>query len=54
MARKLQERPAPSGAMRVVLRAPIILYRLGLGPLLGNRFLLLELRFVALLRTSER
>lgn len=34
--------PAPRGALRWLLRAPIVLYRLRLGALLGRRFLLLE------------
>lgn len=42
MARKLRERPPPSAWMRALLRAPIVLYRIGLGPLLGGRFLLLR------------
>lgn len=42
MARKLKERPAPTGLKRWFLRAPIKLFDWGLGPLLGERFLLLE------------
>ena len=34
----------PTGWRRYIWRAPIWLYRLGLGPLLGKRFLLLEHR----------
>ncbi|HJO22237.1 MAG: nitroreductase family deazaflavin-dependent oxidoreductase [Myxococcota bacterium] len=41
MARKLTERPRPSGLLRLALRAPIPLYRWHLGWLLGERFLLL-------------
>jgi len=33
--------PAPKGLLRVLLRCPILLYRLHLGWLLGHRFLLL-------------
>ena len=36
--------PYPKGLLRLIFRAPILLYRLGLGRLLGNRFLLLEQR----------
>ncbi|MFZ2178058.1 MAG: nitroreductase family deazaflavin-dependent oxidoreductase [Rhodococcus sp. (in: high G+C Gram-positive bacteria)] len=40
---KVTRRPAPpTGIRRAFLRAPIILYRWHLGPLLGRRFLLLE------------
>ncbi len=41
MARKLAERPTPTGLTRLFLRLPIWLYRMGLGWLLGGRFLLL-------------
>lgn len=34
----------PKGLLRLALRAPILVYRLGLGWILGNRFLLLEHR----------
>ena len=33
--------PTPRGILRLLLRFPIVLYRLGLGWLFGNRFLLL-------------
>jgi len=39
---RLQRRP--SGWLRRLLRAPIFLYRVGLGQLLGHRFLLLTHR----------
>lgn len=42
MANKLAERPRPTGLMRWSLRAPIGLYRVGLGWMLGGRFLLLR------------
>jgi deazaflavin-dependent oxidoreductase (nitroreductase family) len=35
-------RRPPHGLSRILFRAPLILYRLGLGPLLGGRFLLLH------------
>lgn len=35
-------RRPPQGLSRILFRAPLILYRLGLGPLLGGRFLLLH------------
>jgi deazaflavin-dependent oxidoreductase (nitroreductase family) len=35
-------RRKPSGLLRLLLRAPIALYRMGLGGLLGGRFLLLS------------
>lgn len=35
-------RPPPTGALRLFLRMPIFLYRVGLGGLLGGRFLLLN------------
>lgn len=36
--------PHPSGLLRILMRFPILLYRLNLGWLLGQRFLLLEHR----------
>jgi deazaflavin-dependent oxidoreductase (nitroreductase family) len=39
---KLQRKGSPRGALRVLLRAPIGLYRVGLGFLLGKRVLMLE------------
>ncbi len=42
MARRLQALNPPSGVLRLLLRAPVLLYRVGLGRLLGRRFLLLE------------
>ncbi len=42
MARRLEAPKPPSGALRLLLRAPVLLYRAGLGRLLGRRFLLLE------------
>lgn len=42
--RKLREVPPPRGIARLLYRLPIALYRLGLGRLLGARFLLLEHR----------
>lgn len=42
MARRLREQPSISPWLRAFLRAPIALYRVGLGPLLGRRFLLLH------------
>jgi deazaflavin-dependent oxidoreductase (nitroreductase family) len=36
--------PYPRGLLRLFFRAPIVLYQLGLGELLGYRFLLLEHR----------
>ncbi|HLC05342.1 MAG TPA: nitroreductase family deazaflavin-dependent oxidoreductase [Anaerolineales bacterium] len=36
--------PYPKGLLRLGLRAPLLFYRLGLGGLLGKRFLLLEHR----------
>jgi deazaflavin-dependent oxidoreductase (nitroreductase family) len=42
VVRKRKTAEPPSGALRVVLRAPVLLYRLGLGRVLGRRFLLLE------------
>ncbi|MGI5322237.1 nitroreductase family deazaflavin-dependent oxidoreductase [Actinomadura nitritigenes] len=34
--------PPPSGLRRTLFRLPVHLYRMGLGPLFGDRFLLLE------------
>lgn len=42
MAKKIKEVTPPSGCSRLFFRAPIWLYRLGLGRLLGNRMLLLH------------
>ncbi len=42
MPKKIHERKRPAGLMRLLLRAPIWLYRLGLGSLLGKRFLLIN------------
>jgi len=42
MARGLVERPPPSGLLRLFLRAPLMLYQLRMGWLLGGRFLRLE------------
>lgn len=42
MPKKLTERKPPSGLGRLFFRAPIWLYRWGLGWLLGKRFLLLN------------
>ena len=41
MSTKLRDTRPPHGLMRWLLRAPVWLYRLGLGGLLGDRFLLL-------------
>ena len=41
MSTKLSDTRPPHGLMRWLLRAPVWLYRLGLGGLLGDRFLLL-------------
>jgi deazaflavin-dependent oxidoreductase (nitroreductase family) len=41
MPQKIRDVPTPHGLGRLAFRAPIWLYRLGLGWLLGNRFLLL-------------
>jgi len=41
MPRKLLETPSPTGLRRLLLRAPIQLYRWHLGALLGHRVLLL-------------
>jgi deazaflavin-dependent oxidoreductase (nitroreductase family) len=40
----LVKRPKPSGLLRVLLRAPVYLYRAGLGWLFGSRFLMLTHR----------
>jgi deazaflavin-dependent oxidoreductase (nitroreductase family) len=42
MSKTIQERGRPKGLLRLFLRAPIWLYRLRLGWLLGHRFLMLE------------
>ncbi len=42
MARKLRSRTPPGPLLRWFLRAPIALYGIGLGGLLGQRFLLLH------------
>ena len=42
MAKHIKQRQLPSGVNRWFLRAPIWFYRLGLGGLLGSRFLLLN------------
>lgn len=42
MAEKLKERPRPGWLLRWFLRAPIALYRMRLGFLMGGRFLLLH------------
>ncbi|MWA04497.1 nitroreductase family deazaflavin-dependent oxidoreductase [Actinomadura sp. LD22] len=40
---EIPKRPAPpSGLRRALFRLPVHLYRMGLGPLFGDRFLLLE------------
>ena len=40
---EIPKRPAPpSGLRRTLFRLPVHLYRMGLGPLFGDRFLLLE------------
>lgn len=39
MPEKVKELEPPTGLARLALRAPIWIYRLGLGKLLGNRFL---------------
>jgi deazaflavin-dependent oxidoreductase (nitroreductase family) len=41
MPEKIKDVPTPRGLGRLAFRAPIWLYRLGLGWMLGNRFLLL-------------
>jgi deazaflavin-dependent oxidoreductase (nitroreductase family) len=42
MAEKIKETQSPRGLARLAWRAPIWLYRLGLGGLLGERFVLLN------------
>lgn len=42
MAKTIHQRGRPKGVLRLLLRAPIWLYRLRLGWLFGRRFLLLE------------
>jgi deazaflavin-dependent oxidoreductase (nitroreductase family) len=42
MAKQVAERKPPTGAARWFLRAPIWMYRLGLGGLLGKKFILLN------------
>lgn len=42
LAHRVSERGPPAGVARLLLRLPILLYRAGLGRLLGARFLLLE------------
>lgn len=42
MPQKINANRPPTGWRRFVFRAPLIFYRLGLGWLLGNRFLLLQ------------
>lgn len=42
MADKFRVRKPPRGLMRIFYRFPIFLYRVGLGTLMGDRFLLLE------------
>jgi deazaflavin-dependent oxidoreductase (nitroreductase family) len=42
MAEQIQERRPPTGLSRMFFRAPIWLYRWGLGWLLGQRFLLIN------------
>lgn len=39
MPEKVKEMKPPGGLMRLALRAPLYLYRLGLGRVLGDRFL---------------
>ena len=39
---RLERKGAPTGLERLLFRAPIMLYRAGLGFLLGRRFLMLE------------
>lgn len=41
MLEKIKDTSTPTGLRRAVYRFPIVLYRLGLGGLLGGRFLLL-------------
>lgn len=42
MPKQLRERKPPTGLSRILFRAPIWLYRRGLGWLLGKRFLLIN------------
>ncbi len=42
MAKKIKDVSPPRGFSRVLWRIPILLYRIGLGGLLGKRFLLLN------------
>ena len=42
MAKKIKELSPPTGVGRFFLRLPIWLYKIGLGGLLGNRFLMLH------------
>lgn len=42
MARRLREPRPPAAPLKLLLRSPLLLYRVGLGGLLGSRFLLLE------------
>ena len=42
MPQKISELNRPSGITKLFFKAPIILYRINLGRLLGSRFLLLE------------
>ncbi|HEX7037941.1 MAG TPA: nitroreductase family deazaflavin-dependent oxidoreductase [Pseudomonadales bacterium] len=42
MARRLREPRPLSAPIKLLLRSPLLLYRAGLGQLLGSRFLLLE------------
>ncbi len=42
MIEKLQQSKPPQGWKRLLFRAPLLLYRVGLGWLLGKRFLLLN------------
>lgn len=39
---RLQRKGSPKGLQRLFFRAPIVLYRIGLGALMGKRFLMLE------------
>ena len=41
MAQGLKDKPLPKGIERFIVRMPILLYRIGLGFLLGERFLML-------------
>ncbi|NLF52558.1 MAG: nitroreductase family deazaflavin-dependent oxidoreductase [Leptolinea sp.] len=44
MAKKIKDVEPPTGISRILWRIPIFLYRIGLGWLLGHRFLLLNHR----------